>query len=153
MHEFWTHIQQLLVPLLVSTGLGMIIGLERQLGHKPAGLRTHVLVCLGSTVLLLISQYAKANIGGPNFDPTRTIQGIITGVGFIGGGSIMREKSGIHGITTAATIFMAATIGIAVGVYDYPLAVLCTVLALIVLVGGRFLDRRLPARDDENGHS
>lgn len=151
MHEFWAHVQQLLLPLLVSTGLGTIIGLERQLSHKPAGLRTHVLVCLGSTVLLLVSQYAKTNIGGPNFDPTRTIAGIITGVGFIGAGSVMREKGGVHGITTAATIFMAATIGIAVGVYDYPLAVLCTLLALLVLIGGRFLDRRLPTKDDENG--
>lgn len=143
MHE----LVSLLRPMLVSTLLGTIIGIERQLAHKPAGLRTHILVCLGSTTLLLVSQYAKANIGGPNFDPTRTIQGIVTGVGFIGAGCIMRENGGVHGITTAATIFIAACIGIAVGVHAYELATLCTALGVGILIGGRYLDRILPARN------
>lgn len=143
MHE----LTALLWPLLISTGLGTVIGIERQWGQKPAGLRTHVLVCLASTALLLIEHYARDFIGGPNLDPTRTIQGIITGVGFIGAGSIMRENGGVQGITTAATIFIAATIGIAVGVQAYLLAGLITVLSLLVLVVGRLVDRRLMPKD------
>src|SRR5262245_33006189 len=133
------------IAMIVSTVLGGLVGLERQMGRKPAGLRTHVLVCLGSTLFVLITAHA---IQGPrpegvnvNWDPTRIIHGIITGVGFLGAGSIMRRDGDVYGLTTAASIWMAAGIGVAVGVRAWGLAVLGTVLALIVLEGLRWVER------------
>ena len=82
-----------LVPMLVSTVLGTLVGWERQMGRKPAGLRTHTLVCLGSTMFVLITRHAVLDIGGPSLDPTRVIHGVITGVGFLGAGSIAAELS------------------------------------------------------------
>ena len=98
--------------------------MERQIGRKPAGLRTHVLVCLGSTMFVLVTKHAVHDIGGPNLDPTRIIHGVITGVGFLGAGSIMRTEGYVHGLTTAASVWMVAAIGVAVGVHAYTLAII-----------------------------
>ena len=131
-----------LIAMLVSTLLGTVVGWERQLGRKPAGLRTHVLVCLGSTMFVLVTKHAVLDIGGPNLDPTRMIHGVITGVGFLGAGSIMRTEGGyVHGLTTAASIWMVAAIGTTVGVHAYALAVVGTVLALLVLEGYRWVEK------------
>jgi putative Mg2+ transporter-C (MgtC) family protein len=134
-----------ILAMIVSTVLGGLVGLERQMGRKPAGLRTHVLVCLGSTLFVLITQHAVRGVKpegvNVNWDPTRIIHGIITGVGFLGAGSIMRRDGDVYGLTTAASIWMAAGIGVAVGVYAWGLAVLGTVLALIVLEGLRWVER------------
>ena len=132
-----------LIPMLVSTVLGTLVGWERQMGRKPAGLRTHVLVCLGSTMFVLTTTHAVRAIGGPNLDPTRIIHGVVTGVGFLGAGSIMRQEGFVHGLTTAASVWMVAAIGVAVGVHAYPLAITGTVLALVVLEGFRWVERRL----------
>src|SRR5262245_47992948 len=122
-----------LIAMLISTVLGTVVGWERQLGHKPAGLRTHTLVCLGSTMFVLVTPHAVAAIGGPNLDPTRMIHGVITGVGFLGAGSIIRQEGYVHGLTTAASVWMVAAIGVAVGVHAYALAITGAALALIVL--------------------
>ena len=119
--------------MLVSTLLGTLVGLERQLGHKPAGLRTHTLVCLGSTLFVLLTPHAVEAIGGPNLDPTRIIHGVITGVGFLGAGSIIRQEGYVHGLTTAASVWMVAAIGVAVGIHSYQLAITGSILALVVL--------------------
>jgi putative Mg2+ transporter-C (MgtC) family protein len=132
-----------LVAMLVSTALGTLVGWERQMGRKPAGLRTHTLVCLGSTMFVLVTRHAVESIGGPNLDPTRMIHGVITGVGFLGAGSIMRSEGNVHGLTTAASVWMVAAIGVAVGVRAYPLAIIGTVLALFVLAGYRWIERFL----------
>ncbi|HYM81504.1 MAG TPA: MgtC/SapB family protein [Candidatus Limnocylindria bacterium] len=132
-----------LIAMLVSTVLGTLVGWERQVGRKPAGLRTHVLVCLGSTMFVLITKHAVADIGGPNLDPTRIIHGVITGVGFLGAGSIMRQEGWVQGLTTAASIWMVAAIGVAVGVHAYMLAVVGTGLALVVLEVFRWVERFL----------
>ena len=134
-----------LIAMLISTVLGTLVGWERQVGRKPAGLRTHVLVCLGSTMFVLVTKHAVADIGGPNLDPTRMIHGVITGVGFLGAGSIMRQEGWVQGLTTAASIWMVAAIGVAVGVHAYPLAVIGTVLALIVLEVFRWVERFMAA--------
>ncbi len=138
-----------LVAMLVSTILGTMVGWERQIGRKPAGLRTHILVCLGSTMFVLVTRHAVASIGGPNLDPTRIIHGVITGVGFLGAGSIMRTEGYVHGLTTAASVWMVAAIGVAVGVQAYSLALIGTVLALIVLELFRWVERFLSPEDDE----
>lgn len=132
-----------LIAMLVSTVLGTVVGWERQVGRKPAGLRTHVLVCLGSTMFVLITRHAVADIGGPNLDPTRIIHGVITGVGFLGAGSIMRQEGWVQGLTTAASIWMVAAIGVAVGVHAYVLAVIGTGLALVVLEVFRWVEKFL----------
>jgi len=133
-----------LVPMLVSTLLGTVVGWERQMGRKPAGLRTHTLVCMGSTMFVLLTEHSiTAFGGGHNVDPTRIIHGVVTGVGFLGAGSIMRQEGFIHGLTTAASVWMVAAIGVAVGCQAYALAVIGSVLALIVLEGYRWIERML----------
>ena len=131
-----------LVPMLLSTLLGIMVGWERQMGRKPAGLRTHTLVCIGSTLFILLGRHAAALSPSMNYDPTRIIHGVITGVGFLGAGSIMRTDSGyVHGLTTAASVWMVAAIGVSVGVHAYWLATMGTVLALIVLEVMRWVER------------
>ena len=138
-----------IVPLVVSAALGTLLGWERQVGRKPAGLRTHTLVCLGSTLFILTARHAAAVMGGSS-DPTRIIHGIVTGVGFLGAGSILRHEGSVFGLTTAASIWMVAAIGSAAGVEAYTLAAAGTALALMVLWGYRRLDRWL-AREDDHG--
>jgi putative Mg2+ transporter-C (MgtC) family protein len=131
------------IAMLVSTVLGTAVGWERQIGRKPAGLRTHTLVCMGSTLFVLLTVHAAHDFGGGTVDPTRIIHGVVTGVGFLGAGSIMRQEGFVHGLTTAASIWMVAAIGVAVGVHAWGLAVTGTVLALIVLEGYRWIERWL----------
>jgi len=140
------------IPMLVSLGLGTLVGWERQVGRKPAGLRTHVLVCLGSTMFVLTTGHAVSALGTGNLDPTRIIHGVITGVGFLGAGSIMRREGWVQGLTTAASVWMVAAIGVAVGVQAYPLAVTGTVLALVVLEFYRWVERRVSPREATNGN-
>ena len=131
------------IPMVLSTVLGTLVGWERQMGRKPAGLRTHTLVCLGSTMFVLMAPHAVSAFGNSNLDPTRIIHGVVTGVGFLGAGSILRQEGYVHGLTTAASVWMVAAIGVAVGVHAYALAVIGTVLALIVLEGYRWVERFL----------
>jgi putative Mg2+ transporter-C (MgtC) family protein len=138
------------IAMLVSTLLGTMVGFERQLGRKPAGLRTHVLVCLGSTMFTLLTVHAAREFGGTSLDPTRIVHGVITGVGFLGAGSILRQEGYVHGLTTAASIWMVAAIGTTVGVHAYSLAVVGTILALIVLEVFRWLERFLSQGDESN---
>ena len=138
------------IAMLVSTVLGTLVGFERQMGRKPAGLRTHALVCLGSTVFVLLTVHAVREFGGSSLDPTRIIHGVVTGVGFLGAGSILRQEGYVHGLTTAASIWMVAAIGTACGVHAYPLAAVGTVLALIVLEGFRWVERFLAAGTDRS---
>ena len=139
-----------LVPMVVSLLLGTIVGLERQMGRKPAGLRTHVLVCLGSTMFVLPTRRAVEAFGGSTLDASRIVHGVVTGVGFLGAGSIMRTEGFVFGLTTAASIWMVAAIGVAVGVQAYPLAVVGAVMALVVLEGYRWLERMTDHNDDTN---
>ena len=140
-----------LIAMLVSTVLGTIVGWERQVGRKPAGLRTHTLVCMGSTLFVLLTIHAAADFGGGNVDPTRIIHGVVTGVGFLGAGSIMRQEGFVLGLTTAASIWMVAAIGVAVGVHAWGLAITGTILALVVLEGYRWIERWLAPEGEGSG--
>ena len=138
-----------LIPMTLSLVLGTLVGWERQMGRKPAGLRTHTLVCLGSTMFVLTTSYAYAAYGGHSLDATRIVHGVVTGVGFLGAGSIMRQEGFVHGLTTAASVWMVAAIGVSVGVHAYALAVIGTLFALIVLEGYRWVERFLSPGSDE----
>ena len=136
-----------IVTMLVSLALGTAVGWERQVGRKPAGLRTHTLVCLGSTLFVLLTEHVAREFGTTGIDPTRIIHGVVTGVGFLGAGSIMRQEGWVQGLTTAASIWMVSAIGVAVGVHAWSLAVTGTVLALIVLEAYRWIERKLTHPD------
>jgi putative Mg2+ transporter-C (MgtC) family protein len=132
--------------LLLATALGAVIGVNRELRHKPAGLRTHALVALGAGLLTIIG-LALTAFGGSG-DPSaisRLIQGIVTGVGFIGGGVILRrdDSKGIHGLSTAASIWIVAAAGVAAGCGLWRSALITVSLALLILVAGGTVDRAL----------
>jgi putative Mg2+ transporter-C (MgtC) family protein len=98
---------------------------------------------MGSTLFVLLTVHAAGDYGGGTVDPTRIIHGVVTGVGFLGAGSILRQEGFVHGLTTAASIWMVAAIGVAVGVHAWSLAITGTVLALVVLEGYRWIEKRL----------
>lgn len=115
--------------MLLAAGLGAALGLEREIRQKPAGLRTNMLIALGSALFSLVSlQLAKQ--GGA---ADRVAANIVTGVGFLGGGAILRSGKNIHGMTTAATIWVNAAIGMAAGVGEPTLAISATGITLMVL--------------------
>lgn len=121
-----------LLSILVSLGLGAVIGLERELSDKAAGLRTNILICVGSCLFAILSHRLAEGIGIA--DPTRIAAQIVTGIGFLGAGAIMREGEHVTGLTTAATIFVVAAIGMAAGYERYALAAGATAPVLIVQV-------------------
>jgi putative Mg2+ transporter-C (MgtC) family protein len=116
--------------LLLAAGLGAVLGLEREYRQKPAGLRTNILIAIGSALFTIISVSMTAGTG----DPSRVAGQIVTGIGFLGGGAIMRNRDTVHGMTTAATIWVNAAIGIGCGVGQFQLAIAATALTLVVLV-------------------
>jgi putative Mg2+ transporter-C (MgtC) family protein len=123
-----------LASLLLAVVLGAVVGIEREAIHKPAGLRTHMLVSLGSCLFTVVSI-------GFAVDPARIAAGIVAGIGFIGAGTIWAEKDKVQGITTAASLWVTAAIGLAAGIGDYPLAVAVTALVFIILASRHVLKR------------
>jgi putative Mg2+ transporter-C (MgtC) family protein len=113
--------------LVISLILGAVVGLERELVHKPAGLRTHILVSMGACLVTIISIYEF------QADPARVAAGIITGIGFLGAGSIIASGGHIQGVTTAASLWIVAAIGLAVGSGSYVLATIAAVMVFFVL--------------------
>lgn len=136
-----SHVATLAARLTVAAVLGALLGLEREMVAKPAGLRTHVLVALGSALFVV----AMAEAGASSNDLTRVVQGIATGIGFVGAGAILKSDSEgrVRGLTTAANIWLAAAVGMAVGIGRVWLPILGTVLALVVLSAGRWLEERV----------
>src|SRR5687767_15424790 len=136
-----------MVAALVAGGL---IGLERSHRGRPAGFRTHALVCLASSLLMLITVYelhwiprgaAHASVV---LDPTRMAQGIMTGIGFLGAGAIIKEGFTVRGLTTAASIWITAAIGILTGIGFYFAALIGTILVLGTLSAFRWIEARMP---------
>jgi putative Mg2+ transporter-C (MgtC) family protein len=120
----------LMVRLLLAAGLGATIGLEREMRRKPAGLRTNILIALGSALFTTISLQLAAAGGTPD----RIAAQIVTGIGFLGAGAILRSGRNVHGMTTAATIWVNAAIGMAAGAGEYAMAMVATFVTLLVLV-------------------
>jgi len=125
--------------IVLAVVLGAAIGIEREFSGKPAGLRTNILICLGAAVFTIISK----RMAGENDSLTRIAAGVVTGVGFLGAGAIIQDRAGVHGLTTAATIWFMACIGMACGAGLYELAVISTLLAIFVLIGLRLIHRSL----------
>ncbi len=132
---------QVLVRLVTATLLGAVVGLQRERAGKPAGLRTHMLVTLGTAVFVL----SCAGVGMSLEGLSRVIQGIITGIGFIGAGSILKlsDQRDVQGLTTAAGVWMTAAVGVAVGLGSLGVAILSTVFTLIILSLATRIERRV----------
>ncbi|MFA5199330.1 MAG: MgtC/SapB family protein [Candidatus Omnitrophota bacterium] len=125
---------EIIKRLLLTLFLSGLIGLERQVHKRDAGLRTHILVALGSALIMLTSLYVfDIYKDVVSLDPVRIASGVVTGIGFLGAGTIIRSSDGVRGLTTAASLWVAAAIGLAVGVGFNKVAVYATILVLIVL--------------------
>lgn len=142
---------EILLRLTLAGVLGGAVGLERELREREAGLRTHLLVCVGSALFTLVSAYAWADWSfsterGIVFDPTRIAAQIVSGIGFLGAGAIIRQGLSIRGLTTAATLWLVAAIGMASGAGYWEAAVIATAGALITLWPLRVLAFRIVTR-------
>jgi putative Mg2+ transporter-C (MgtC) family protein len=122
---------ELLVQLVLAVILGGAVGLERELKGKPAGLRTNILICLGATLFTVLSYRIGSGVG----DPGRVAAQVLTGVGFIGAGTILHMRGAVTGLTSAATIWVVAAIGMAVGARGYIEALGATLVVMVVLAG------------------
>ncbi len=143
--------------ILGATVAGGLIGLERSFHGRPAGFRTHTLVCVASSILMLVTVYQwnwlpAADWETVRTDPTRMAQGIMTGIGFLGAGVIYKEGLSVRGLTTAGSIWMTSAIGILFGIGFYFPAVFATVLTLGVLSAFRWIESRMPSQSYAHFH-
>jgi putative Mg2+ transporter-C (MgtC) family protein len=149
---------QLVVRLLLAAGLAGALGVEREVTEQPAGFRTHMLVGLGAGLFAILSAYGFVTVLGDqaapseNADVTRIASQIVVGIGFLGGGAIIKYGAGVRGLTTAASLWVTAAIGTAVGLGAFVLATVTTALVLLALVGGRplrnMLHRWTPGKEE-----
>ena len=131
---------EMVIRLVIAAFLGAVIGYERARAKKPAGIRTHLMVCMGAALFTVISIWGFAG----NADPSRIAAGVVVGVGFLGAGTILRQERGVAGLTTAATIWAVAAVGVAIGTGLY---IVGAVAAGIVPLALRFLPHHHPDTD------
>ncbi|HEX6414491.1 MAG TPA: MgtC/SapB family protein [Burkholderiales bacterium] len=141
---------EMVFRIIAALAAGGLIGLERSHRGRPAGFRTHALVCLASSLLMLVTVYEshwfpRDSAARVMVDPTRMAQGIMTGIGFVGAGAIIKEGFTVRGLTTAASIWITAAIGILTGIGFYFAALIGTVLVLGTLSAFRWIEARLPS--------
>lgn len=151
MEQFFVENSDLILKLLTAVALGMLIGAERLLVHKQAGMKTHALVSLGAAVFIIISEAINLkylNIGG--FDPTRIASQIIVGIGFLGAGSIILQGNRLLGLTTAGGLWVTAGIGMAAGFGLYSLAIISTILVLLIFIVMNVIEKPIRKISDEN---
>jgi putative Mg2+ transporter-C (MgtC) family protein len=139
----------ILIRVLAAVAVGAVIGFERTFHGRPAGFRTHALVCVASSLLMLVTVYQSqwmtaVPLDAIRTDPTRMAQGIMTGIGFLGAGVIFKEGLTVRGLTTAASIWVTAAIGILLGIGFYFPATVGAVATLAILSAFRFVEMRLP---------
>jgi putative Mg2+ transporter-C (MgtC) family protein len=142
---------EITLRLLIALVFGGLVGLERSYHARPAGFRTHTLVCLASALLMLVTVYEGQwfdyrGMGRVAIDPTRMAQGIMTGIGFLGAGVIMKEGLSVRGLTTAASIWITAAIGVLVGIGFYFPAALALAMTLGTLSAFRWFESRMPSQ-------
>jgi putative Mg2+ transporter-C (MgtC) family protein len=125
---------ELVGRLLVAALLGGLVGVERETNNQAAGLRTNMLVALGSCLFTILSIYGFPAGDGVPRDPARLAAQVVSGIGFLGAGAVLHRHGGVRGLTTAASIWLVAAVGMAAGTGSYFIAVLATVVALVVLV-------------------
>jgi putative Mg2+ transporter-C (MgtC) family protein len=135
---------ELISRLMLSAALGSVIGFERERLSWAAGLRTHMLVCVGSTLLMIVSAYGFNEVLSDHIvlDPSRVAAQVVSGIGFLGAGSILLRGEIIRGLTTAASLWSVAAIGLAVGGGLYTASIAATIIILIILAGIKPLERR-----------
>jgi len=148
-------ILDMMLRVVAACALGFIIGLERELTNKYAGLRTNILVCIGACLFTIISIYGFPTVTSgdhPNGirDTARVAAQVVTGIGFIGGGTVLRHGATVFGLTTAATLWMVASIGMACGAGMYPIALISTLICVLILVSVRFFEKNLPVKSTKN---
>lgn len=139
----------ILLHLLGALAVGLVLGYERSFHGRAAGMRTYVLVCLTATALTVVNAYPQLWYGGlvdtpGTGDPTRVIQGIVTGMGFLGAGVIIRDGLTIRGLSTAASLWLTAGIGVLIGLGFYVAAITATLIGISVMSGFRWVERTLP---------
>jgi putative Mg2+ transporter-C (MgtC) family protein len=149
MQEFFIHNGDIILKLSAAMGFGMLIGAERLLMHKEAGMKTHALVAVGSAVFIIISEMLALKYSSANFDPSRIASQIIVGIGFLGAGSIIFKGSRLQGLTTAGGLWVTAGIGMAAGFGLYSLAGITTVLVLLILVAMNIIEKPIRKISDE----
>jgi putative Mg2+ transporter-C (MgtC) family protein len=144
--ELWQR-YQLLLRLLLAAALGGMIGLEREHSGKPAGFRTNMLICLGAALITEVSFSVALTAGA---DPGRIAAQIVSGIGFLGAGTILHSRGSVYGLTTAATLWVVAAIGMAVGARSYMAAVIGTTLVMLALmILGRVEDHLIPRKPSD----
>lgn len=148
---FGAETQDIVLRLGVALGIGGLIGLERSYHGRPAGFRTHALVCMSTAMLMLITAFGELWVPVQadlrvTLDPTRMAQGIMTGIGFLGAGAIMKDGLSVRGLTTAASIWTTAAIGVLVGIGFYVPAIVASVLTLGTLSVFRWIESHVPAQ-------
>ena len=127
---------EIISKLIFSAFLGMLIGLERQMRNRPAGMREHGLVCMGSCLFAIISISFSGGYAG------YIAAAVVTGIGFIGAGTILHLKNKVVGLTTATELWVIAAIGLAVGIGLFTIAMVTTLLVLIMLISGKFVEKK-----------
>jgi len=137
---------QVLIKLGLSIFLGGAIGLEREFGHKPAGLRTNILICLGSTMMMSLSGVMLEGKGAGSADSLRIAAGVITGMGFIGAGAVIRASGHVHGLTTASTLWAVTGLGLVIGAGYYLIAVSFAAIVVVTLILFRKIEQVLPRK-------
>jgi len=153
--EFLESLPELIVKPLVASICGAILGWDREIRGRAAGLRTQMLVCLGACTFTMATleffDFMKEQYPDGNTDPTRVIAGVIGGIGFLGAGSIMRSGDSIQGVTTAATVWVVGAIGTACGLGLYSLAWVSVTFAALILIGLAKLERDIIESNPEDG--
>jgi len=140
--SYFTDQAEMILRILVSVILGAIIGYERERSHKPAGLRTHIFVCMGSCLFTIASFFMIPENAGGSADVTRIAAGVVAGISFIGAGSIIALRGDVKGLTTAASLWVMAAIGLMVGMGNYLLPTVATIISYIILRMDR-LEKRI----------
>jgi putative Mg2+ transporter-C (MgtC) family protein len=137
-----THELEIVLRLLLAAGAGAVIGIEREMKDRPAGLRTHMLTALASALFTILT-FEIYQTAKPTGDPVRIVEAVTAGVAFLAAGAIIQSRRGVHGLTTGAAMWMAGALGVACGAGYYAIACIATGLTVLVLAGLTRLERGL----------
>jgi putative Mg2+ transporter-C (MgtC) family protein len=144
--SYFTDQAEMVLRIFVAVTLGAIIGYEREISHKPAGLRTHIFVCMGACLFTIASFYLIPEGASGNADVTRIAAGVVAGISFIGAGSIIALRGDVKGLTTAASLWVIAAIGLMVGLGNYLLPIVATTISYIILRLDRIEKQKLNSK-------
>jgi len=134
------NILEVVLKLVLATALGGLVGLERESNKKPAGFRTNILICLGSTMVMILASLLQGGIENSSGDAARIAAGVITGIGFIGAGTIIQSRGMIVGLTSAATIWTVGILGLVIGAGHYMIALVFTGIIILTLILFRIVE-------------